>query len=100
VGVSQRKRRARRETPSCGAPPHLVCIRAKVGSDLRLASDPSLRGSDWAPSVDEAPRNTTHRPFRARQAEAPIAASVSSDMSVLLGRDVEEEVCDEKSSSA
>jgi len=32
------------------------------------------RGSDWAPSVDEASRSATHRPFKAGQAEAPIAA--------------------------
>ena len=33
------------------------------------------RGSDWAPSIDHAPRIATRRPFRAGQAKAPIAAS-------------------------
>src|SRR5262249_31934103 len=33
-----------------------------------------LRGGNWAPSVDEAPRSATHRLLRAGQAQAPVAA--------------------------
>jgi len=83
MGASSKSRRAREETPRHGAPPHWVRTRAPVGYDLRVALDLSLRGSDWAPSIHEAPRIATHRPFRAGQAKAPIAASVSSDMSFL-----------------
>lgn len=83
MGVGQRSRRERTQPPRLGAPPHWVCSKAKVGYDLRVASGPSLKGSDLAPSVEEAPRFATHRPFRAGQAEAPIAAFVSSDLSLL-----------------
>jgi len=64
---------------------HLIgsALERQWGYDLRVALDLSLRGSDWAPSIHEAPRIATHRPFRAGQAKAPIAASVSSDMSFL-----------------
>jgi len=74
MGVSWKKPAGKDKPPRRGATPHWVCTRAKVGYDLQLALDPSLIGSDWAPSIHKAPRIATHRPFRAGQAEAPIAA--------------------------
>ena len=49
MGVSWKKPAGK--PPRREATPHWVCTRAKVGYDLQLALDPSLRGSDWAPSI-------------------------------------------------
>jgi len=72
MGVSWKKPAGK--PPRREATPHWVCTRAKVGYDLQLALDPSLRAAIGHQAYIKAPRIATHRPFRAGQAEAPIAA--------------------------
>ena len=81
MGVSWESRQGHKQLPRHGAPPHWVCRRAKVGYDLRAVSDPSLRRQRLGTRrTQSAPRSATHRPFRAGQADAAIAASFSSDV--------------------
>jgi hypothetical protein len=55
VGVSQKTGGQREKRHGIELHPAGSAFGAKVGYDLRVASDPSLRGSDWAPSVQKRP---------------------------------------------
>jgi len=62
------------ETDGLSSSTYPLCRRKCGRVDLREIHIPSTGGGDWAPSVIEAPRVTTHRPFRAGNAEASVAA--------------------------